>query len=109
MGWHRLRHAVCSGPSATPRPAHPPPDRPPPQESAAAERGGLAVLLEPLQDLCRAHAGGKGTYATALCARLIESFLEVEEKFETGGKSTEQEVIDSLRQVGCGAAGQGRG
>lgn len=29
----------------------------------------------------------------------------MEEKFETGGKSTEQEVIDSLRQVGVAACG----
>ena len=27
--------------------------------------------------MCRAHAGGKGSYAAALCTRLIESYLEV--------------------------------
>ena len=50
--------------------------------------------------MCRAHAGGKEEYARGLCSRLIESFLVVEEQFEAGGKSTVQEVIDSLRQVG---------
>ncbi|PRW58200.1 acetyl- carboxylase 1-like isoform A [Chlorella sorokiniana] len=72
------------------------------EESAASERAGLSTLLEPLQEACRAHSGGKGSYAAALCTRLIESYLEVEEKFETGGKMTEQEVIDSLRQTHSG-------
>ncbi|KAL4859471.1 Acetyl-CoA carboxylase 1 [Chlorella vulgaris] len=66
------------------------------------ERASLAALLEPLQEVCRAHAGGKREYARALCTRLMESFLAVEEQFESGGKSTEQEVIDSLRQVHSG-------
>ena len=72
-----------------------------PQESPdGGERASLAALLEPLQEVCGAHAGGKEEYARALCARLMEAFLAVEERFENGGKSTEQEVIDSLRQVG---------
>ncbi|EFN59405.1 hypothetical protein CHLNCDRAFT_56737 [Chlorella variabilis] len=66
------------------------------------ERASLAALLEPLQEVCGAHAGGKEEYARALCARLMEAFLAVEERFENGGKSTEQEVIDSLRQVHSG-------
>ncbi|KAL4426359.1 hypothetical protein ABPG77_004653 [Micractinium sp. CCAP 211/92] len=72
------------------------------QECPASERSSLAGLLEPLQEVCRAHAGGKEGYARLLCTRLMESYLEVEEKFETGGKSTEQEVIDSLRQTHSG-------
>jgi hypothetical protein len=31
---------------------------------------------------------------------LFEEYLAVEEQFATGGRVTEQEVIDSLRQVG---------
>lgn len=50
---------------------------PPLQEVPASERAGLAVLLEALQEVCHAHAGGKGSYAAALCTRLIESYLEV--------------------------------
>ena len=81
------------------RPAHT-------QECPASERASLAGLLEALQEVCRAHAGGKEAYAAALCTRLLEGFLEVEERFEAGGRMTEQEVIDSLRQVGgTGRAG----
>lgn len=43
----------------------------------ASERTGLSALLEPLQEVCRAHEGGKASYAAALCTRLIESYLEV--------------------------------
>jgi acetyl-CoA carboxylase/biotin carboxylase 1 len=75
-----------------------------PQAAPEDERAALAGLLEPLQEACRAHAGGKQGYARSLCTRLMEAFLAVEERFETGGRATEQEVIDSLRQVG-GAAG----
>ena len=48
-----------------------------PQAVPASERLGLAGLLEPLQEVCKAHAGGKGGYAAALCTRLIQSYLEV--------------------------------
>jgi hypothetical protein len=76
-----------------------------PQEAAAGEAPALGMLLEPLQEVCRAHADGKGEYARTLCTRLLGAFLEVEEQFEAGGKSTEQEVIDSLRQVRYGQGG----
>ncbi|PSC75189.1 acetyl-carboxylase 1-like [Micractinium conductrix] len=71
-------------------------------EAPAGERAALSALLEALKEVASAHAGGKEGYATALCTRLIEGFLEVEERFETGGRSTEQEVIDSLRQTHSG-------
>lgn len=48
----------------------------------------------------RAHARGPAGFARSVAGRLLEEFLNVEEKFETGGRSTEQEVIDALRQVG---------
>lgn len=67
--------------------------------AAPEERSALAALLEPLQEVARAHAGGKEEYARRVATGLLQKFLEVEEKFECGGKITEQEVIDSLRQV----------
>ena len=68
-------------------------------EVSPAERTGLAALLEPLQDVARAHVGGKEEFARRMTTELLQAYLAVEEKFECGGKITEQEVIDTLRQA----------
>jgi acetyl-CoA carboxylase/biotin carboxylase 1 len=65
---------------------------------AGGERAALAALLEPLQEVARAHAGGKEEFARRVASALLESYLATEEQFESGGKATEQEVIDALRQ-----------
>lgn len=64
-----------------------------------AETPGLGALLEPLLEVARAHVSGKEHFARAVATQLLESYLAVEEQFESGGKITEQEVIDSLRQT----------
>ena len=68
-------------------------------ESTSGERMALSALLEPLQEVARAHSGGKEAFARKVASQLLVSFLQVEEKFESGGKITEQEVIDGLRQA----------
>lgn len=68
---------TCPPRPRRPRLPAPAPRSPRPQEAPAGERAGLSALLEPLQEVCKAHAGGKGGYAAALCTRLIDSFLEV--------------------------------
>ncbi|KAL4525084.1 hypothetical protein Ndes2526A_g07171 [Nannochloris sp. 'desiccata'] len=65
----------------------------------AAERSALVTLLEPLQEVASAHAGGKEEFARRVAKNLLQSYLQIEEQFEYGGKITEQEVIDSLRQA----------
>jgi acetyl-CoA carboxylase/biotin carboxylase 1 len=65
----------------------------------AAERTALVTLLEPLQEVANAHAGGKEEFARRVAKNLLQSYLKIEEQFESGGKITEQEVIDSLRQA----------
>ena len=63
------------------------------------EKTALKSLLDPLLDIARKHSKGPEAYARSVAIELIEDFLKIEEKFETGGKSTEQEVIDALRQA----------
>ena len=46
-----------------------------------------------------AHADGKESYARGIATELLEDFLAVEERFAAAREATEQEVIDSLRQV----------
>ena len=46
-----------------------------------------------------AHADGKEAYARGIATELLEDFLAVEERFGAAREATEQEVIDSLRQV----------
>ena len=58
------------------------------------------MLLEPLMEVARAHGEGKEGFARRVASGLLEGYLAVEERFETGGRATEQEVIDGLRQVG---------
>lgn len=66
--------------------------------AAPTERAALAALLEPLQDVARSHAKGKEEFARNVATKLLETYLEVEERFESDGKVTEQEVIDALRR-----------
>jgi len=55
-----------------------------------------------------AHADGKEAYARGIATELLEDFLAVEERFGAAREATEQEVIDSLRQVRRSVApGQG--
>lgn len=69
------------------------------QASPVADSAALHATLEPLTKLVAAHAGGKEGYARGIALQLFEDFLAVEEQFQTGGAATEQEVIDTLRQV----------
>ena len=55
--------------------------------------------LEPLQAVAQQHKGGQEEYARKVATGLLESFLLVEEHFQSSGAATEQEVIDALRQV----------
>ena len=69
------------------------------KEAPEDDQAALMVLLEPLQSIAKAHAEGKEAYARSVAVQLLEAYLSVEEKFESGGNSTEQEIIDELRQV----------
>lgn len=69
------------------------------QRASAADRTNLAGLLEGLIETARAHENGPEGFARTIAGQLLEEYLNVEEKFETDGRSTEQEVIDALRQV----------
>lgn len=57
--------------------------------------------------MAQSHAGGPELYARRVATDLLESFLTVEEKFQSSCCATEQEVIDALRQVRARALGAG--
>lgn len=61
----------------------------------------MAAAAAPLQALAQKHAGGAAAYARVVAQDLLEGFLATEERFSGG--ATDQEVIDFLRQVRCGA------
>lgn len=69
------------------------------QAAKLAERGALAQQAEALVAVAAAHADGKESYARGIATELLEDFLAVEERFAAAREATEQEVIDSLRQV----------
>ena len=69
------------------------------QAAKPAERGALAQQAEALVAVAAAHADGKEAYARGIATELLEDFLAVEERFAAAREATEQEVIDSLRQV----------
>ncbi|KAK2079983.1 hypothetical protein QBZ16_002378 [Prototheca wickerhamii] len=73
--------------------------RAPALASAASEeaRAALDPLLTPLLELTAAHAGGPEGHARRVARQLLERYLDVEERFESGGAKTDQEVIDGLR------------
>ena len=78
------------------------------QAAKPAERGALAQQAEALVAVAAAHADGKEAYARGIATELLEDFLAVEERFGAAREATEQEVIDSLRQVRRSVApGQG--
>lgn len=49
--------------------------------------------------MAEAHAEGKEAFARGIATELFSDFLSVEERFAANKEATEQEVIDSLRQV----------
>ncbi len=49
--------------------------------------------------VAEAHADGKESFARSIATELFSDFLSVEERFAANKEATEQEVIDSLRQV----------
>ncbi len=49
--------------------------------------------------MAEAHAEGKESFARSIATELFSDFLSVEERFAANKEATEQEVIDSLRQV----------
>lgn len=68
------------------------------QGASETERSALSAAIAPLQALAARHVDGPAAYALDVAAQLVEAFLATEERFNCG--ATEQEVIDSLRQVG---------
>jgi acetyl-CoA carboxylase/biotin carboxylase 1 len=69
------------------------------QEAKPGDRGALAAQLEPLLAVAEAHAEGKEAFARSIATELFSDYLSVEERFAANKEATEQEVIDSLRQV----------
>ena len=61
----------------------------------------MRAHLEGLTAVCERFKKGKEAYARAVASDLLQSFLEVEERFCSSADHsiTEQEVIDGLRQV----------
>lgn len=68
-------------------------------QASPEDRAGLEALLESLRQVARAHADGMESYARSVAVEILEAYLTVEEKFESGGMATEQEIIDDLRQA----------
>lgn len=63
------------------------------------DRNALSAQCEPLLAVAEAHAEGKEAFARGIATELFSDFLSVEERFAANKEATEQEVIDSLRQV----------
>ncbi len=78
---------------------HPPP--PQYQVTNPRDRTALATLLEPAQQLAEDHLQGPEGYRRRAVYRIIESYLDIEERFcapAHGESVTEQEIIDALRK-----------
>ena len=69
------------------------------QAAKPGDRGALAAQCEPLLAVAEAHAEGKEAFARSIATELFSDYLSVEERFAANKEATEQEVIDSLRQV----------
>ena len=70
------------------------------QEARHGDKAALNAQCEPLLTVAEAHADGKESFARSIATELFSDFLSVEERFAANKEATEQEVIDSLRQVG---------
>ena len=69
------------------------------QEARPGDKAALNAQCEPLLTVAEAHADGKESFARSIATELFSDFLSVEERFAANKEATEQEVIDSLRQV----------
>ena len=69
------------------------------QNAAPGDAPALGAQCEPLLAVAEAHAEGKEAFARAIATELFSDYLSVEERFAANKEATEQEVIDSLRQV----------
>ena len=69
------------------------------QEAKPGDKQTLSSQCEPLLTVAEAHAEGKESFARSIATELFSDFLSVEERFAANKEATEQEVIDSLRQV----------
>ena len=81
------------------------PLRSPRQNAKPGDAAALGAQCEPLLAVAEAHAEGKEAFARATATELFSDFLSVEERFAANKEATEQEVIDSLRQVSARAPG----
>ena len=69
------------------------------QDAKPGDKQLLNSQCEPLLTVAEAHAEGKESFARSIATELFSDFLSVEERFAANKEATEQEVIDSLRQV----------
>jgi len=69
------------------------------QDAKPGDKQLLNAQCEPLLMVAEAHADGKESFARSIATELFSDFLSVEERFAANKEATEQEVIDSLRQV----------
>ena len=69
------------------------------QDAKPLDKAALIAQCEPLLAVAEAHAEGKEAFARSIATELFSDFLSVEERFAGNKEATEQEVIDSLRQV----------
>ena len=69
------------------------------QDAKQGDKQLLNSQCEPLLMVAEAHAEGKESFARSIATELFSDFLSVEERFAANKEATEQEVIDSLRQV----------
>eukprot|EP00803_Ostreobium_quekettii_P003946 evm.model.scf_1945.1 EVM.evm.TU.scf_1945.1 scf_1945:1899-19188(+) len=68
------------------------------QECPIDDRATLLGTLEPLIRFAEEHSQGNEGYACRVAKDLLDTYLNVEEKFLTNARlTTEQEIIDSLR------------
>ncbi|CAK0731625.1 hypothetical protein CVIRNUC_000020 [Coccomyxa viridis] len=76
------------------------------EEARHGDKAALNAQCEPLLTVAEAHADGKESFARSIATELFSDFLSVEERFAANKEATEQEVIDSLRQVYSANLGQ---
>ncbi|CAL8465869.1 g5405 [Coccomyxa elongata] len=69
------------------------------ENTKPVDHNAMRAQCEPLLAVAEAHAEGKESFARGIATELFSDFLSVEERFAANKEATEQEVIDSLRQV----------